>query len=553
MKISKTKRFLALALTLLMAFALAACDQGGDSSSTPSNDGDSSVASSQQGGNVTEGEDFQETTGEKPAGIQPGTTFTYSISYDVPTYMPYMDTRNNFLALQLYDNLLYKYHANLEDIRGNLAESWEVSEDGLEWVFQIKQDAYFSNGNQVNAEAFVKTWDVAKEYQPRYFVPVESYVATGEFELTITLSTPSPTFIYDLPMQPTVGVVDPAGLEEYGPEDNRAAVGAGPYYIESYVSGEGFVLKANENYHNPDKFPSIETVNLSIIPDENTAVIALMNGEIDSMVTVNIEIYNNLVDNGWNVAVVEDRVNPFWFNAREVELFRDDVVREALCHMIDWQAATDLVYDGLFPAPNSYWVGPGSSPYGDNYSYDPELGIQMLEEAGYSKDDIAFTFLADPDFTNIELALQAQFQELGFNNIQVETYDAATCYGMLKGGTYEVFPVHNGYGVESPLMPYSMGLTPESTQRVMWLDYIDEARYEEAMTLYQEAATSPTFEAYLEKVEQLTKLCQEENVALGGLQTMRVFGVAPRFGGVYIAPIVGYFDFCYLWDTEAAA
>ncbi|MDL2294191.1 ABC transporter substrate-binding protein [Ruminococcaceae bacterium OttesenSCG-928-D13] len=545
----KTKKIIALVLSLLMVMSiLAAC--GSDSSSTPADD--TSDASSQAGGGqmATEGEDAQGAdVTTRPTAIQPGTSFSYWINYD----MPWMDNRATVLMLQVYDNLLYKHNANGDDIRGNLAESWDVSEDGLVWTFQIKQDAYFTSGNQVNAEAFVKTWDEAKEFQSRMFAPVESYVATGEFELTVTLHSPSATFIYDLPMQSLTGVVDPALLEEYGPDDIRAAVGCGPYYIESYTSGEGFVLKANPNYHNPDRQPCIETVNLVLIPDENTAVIALMNGELDSMNTVNIEVYNNLVEAEWDVSIVTDRHNAYWYNLREVELFRDPVVREALCHMIDWQAVSDIVYDGMFPDPGSLWQGPGEYPYDDGYTYDPELGIQMLEDAGYSKDDIKFTMLADPDFTDQEVAIQGQFQELGFNNVETVTYDGATCYGMLKGGTYEMFPVHNGYGVESPLTPYSMGLTPEGTQRVMWLEYADEDRYAEALEYYNLANTALDWDTYLENVTKISQIMVEENLFMGGLLTMRMYGVNPRFGGVYIAPITGYFDFCYLWDTEAAA
>ncbi|RCX16056.1 ABC-type transport system substrate-binding protein [Anaerobacterium chartisolvens] len=529
MKLRKYSIFLALVM-ILMTFA--ACGNGGTDQPDPS-------------GTVS-----NSTTGDAPnegtAGIQKGTSFKYWVNYDMPSHMPWKDSRGAALYNQLYDNLLYKYQMNQNDIRGNLAESWKVSDDGMVWVFQIKKDAYFTSGNQVNAEAFVKTWDITKEFQPRYFSAVKSYEATGEFELTITLNNPSATFIYDLPMQSLCGVVDPKAIEQYGSEDNKAAIGCGPYYIESYTSGKGFVLKANPNYHNPDKAPSIETCELVIIPDENTALIALMNGDLDCLNTVNIEVYNNLKQKGWDVLEVEDRVNPFWFNAREVEIFKNDAVREALCHMVDWEAASQLVYDGKYPASKSYWAGPGMVPYSDKYKYDPQLGLKILADAGFKPEDIKFTMLADPDFTNLEIAIQAQLNELGLVNVKTVTYDGATCYGMLKGGTYEMFPCHNGYGVESPLTPFSMGLTPQSTQRVMWLDYINKDRYAEAMKLYEAANTSATNEDYLKNVEALTSLVQDECLAMGGVQVYRFYAVAKNITGVHVAPITGYMDFCYL-------
>ncbi len=530
---------LAFCLVLVLLFSLAACTKPGAESPAPTSSPEASHSPAVSAEPAAEN------------GIQPGTVFKWVSNMDMPSYLPWIDNRASLLTFQLYDNLLYKYHSDSDDIRGNLAEDWTVSDDGLVWVFQIKKDARFTSGNPVNAEAFVKSWDAAKVYQPRYFAPVKSYEATGEYELTVTLNGPSATFIYDLPLQPQCGVVDPEALAEFGPEDNRSAVGCGPYYVESYSSGEKFVLKANPDYHNPDKAPSIETCEIVIIPDENTALIALMNGELDGMKTVNIEVYNNLAENGWDIASIPFLVNPYWLNAREVALFRDPVVREALCHMIDWQAVSDLVYDGLFPTTDSYWVGPGAYPYDDRYSYDPDKGIKMLEDAGYSKDDIAFTILGDPDLANMNTAVMAQFNELGFENITCETYDGSTCYGMLLAGTYQMWPCHNGYSWESPLTPYSMGLLPDGTQRCMWLEYMDEAASQEALEHYQAALDAPDFDSYVQEVAEITRICQEQCAAIGGLQSMNFYAVNPRFDGVYVNALGGYIEFFSLRDTQA--
>jgi len=536
MKRMNHRLFLVFTLVLTLAFLLASCATAGSAAPAESTTAAATAAETTAAP--------AETTAA--AGIQKGTTFSYWINYDIPAYLPWMDNRGSALYFQIYDNLLYKYEGNKDDIRGNLAESWTVSDDGLVWTFQIKKDAYFTNGNQVTADAFVKTWDVTKEYQARYFAAVESYEATGEFELTVKLSGPSATFIYELPTQPNCGVVDPEGIAQYGKEDNRAAIGAGPYSVESYTSGQGFVLKANENYHNPDKAPAIETCKLVVIPDENTALIALLNGELDAMNTVNIEVYNNLVAQGWNVMEVEDRVNPFWFNAREVEIFRDPVVREALSHMVDWQAISDLVYDGKYPVSKSYWAGPGMVPYSEKYTYDPELGLKMLADAGYKPEDIDFTMLADPDFTNLEIAIQSQFQEHGLVNVKTVTYDGATCYGMLKGGTFEMFPVHNGYGTESPLTPFTMGYGEKSRQPVMFLDYIDKEKFAEGQALIEKANKAATFDEYLKEVEALTTLIQDQNLAMGGLQVVRFYAVNEKFTNIKIIPITGYIEFAYI-------
>ncbi len=492
------------------------------------------------------------TESAEPVGIQAGTSFRYWTNYDLPVYLPWMDNRGTGLWLQVYDNLLVKYKGNSDDIRCNIAESYTISEDGLVYSFVLKKDVYFTNGNQVTAKDFIATWDAVTKYQPRGVANVKSYEAKGDYELVVTLNAPSASFIYELPTQSVYGVVDHTMIEKYGMEDNRAAVGCGPYTIDSYVSGEKFILKANPNYHNPERAPHIETCEMIIIPDVNTAMLALENGEIDCMNTVNIEVYNTLVSMGWNIHIVEDRVNPFWLNVREVELFKDIRVREALAHMIDWQAVTDLVYDGMYPVAGSYWGdGVGTYPYSDKYAYDPQLGVKMLQDAGYKLEDIKFTFLADPDFTDMEVAIVSQLNELGLVNVDTVTYDGATCYGMLKSGTYEVFPCHNGYGLESPLTPFTMGMLENGTQPVMFLKEANPEAFEKAMELYNNANTAATWDSYVDYVSQLTNLVQEEVLALGGVKVMRFFAVGDKFKGVYIAPISGYMEFNHLWVDES--
>ena len=529
-------RILALILAFVMILAFASCGKK-DSAEEPANDPSNNIQNNDVPGNNGE---------ETATGIQPGTSFIYWLNADIPSHVPWVTSIGAALNLNVYDNLLYKYKGDQNDIRGNLAESWDVSEDGLTWVFKIKEGVTFTSGNPVNAEAFVVCWDAAKEYQPRFFAPVESYEATGEYELTVKLSVASPTFIYDLPMQHLTGVVDPAALQEYGSEDNRAAIGCGPYYIEDYVSGQGFVLKANPDYHNADRMPTIETCELKIIPDENTALIALLNGEIDCMNNISVETYNVLEEEGWTVRIAGERVNPFWMNPNHNELFKDPVVREALCHMIDWEDVSLMVTDGLYPVPDGYWSGPGSVPYGDNYSYDPDLGLKMLADAGYKPEDIKFTMVAYAHYTNLVLAVQGQLQNLGLVNVEVETYDYSAAFGVLLSGEYDVIPTHNGYGVESPLTTYTMGLIPNGTQRCQWLEAMNAEDYEKALEHYDAAVAAADWDTYIENTEAITKLLQDNNAALGGVQQMSLYAYSDEFVAYEIPPIMTYMEFCYV-------
>ena len=486
----------------------------------------------------------------EPEGVQPGTEFHFWTNYDVPQYCPWMDNRAAALFYQIYDNLLIKYKGDINDIRCNIAKDYEISEDGTVWTFHLREDATFSNGNPVTSADFIATWDVMQTYQPRPFSSVDHYEAPDDYTLVVTLKSANPIFIYELPTQSMYGVVDHTALEEFGPEDNNSAVGCGPYVVEQYTPGEGFVLKAREDYWNETKMPHIETCYIDILPDENSALMSMMTGQLDCMNTVSTEIVTNLVDNGFRVALIEGRENPYWLNGKLVECLSHQEVREALCHMVDWDALSQLVYDGLWPHPESYFTGAGFTQFSDKYTYDPELGLQMLADAGYAPEDIKFEILADPDWTNLNVALVSQFNELGLTNITTVTYDGATCYGMLKAGEYEAFPVHNGYDPASPLTPFTMGLLEGGTQPCMFLSGVDDEAYQEAAALYDDVNTATTLDEYYEKFHALADFVQEQCLALGGLQTIRAYAFSDRIRGAYVCPVSSELQFTHLWIAE---
>lgn len=559
------KKYLAILLALAMVFALCACGQQQVDPSAGNNNpaGSENPAENPGAGqsNVEFGQDASignanATVTEKPEGIQPGTEFSYWTNYDVPLYCPWIDNRASALLWQVYDNLLLRYHGDITDLRPCLAEDMpDISDDYCTYTFRIRQDAYFSDGEQVTAHAFVNTWDKAtKEYQARYFSNVEYYKALDDFTLEIKLTAPSASFMNDLVCQPQCGPVSPKALDEYGADDNRSAVGVGPYVIESYTPGEGFVLKANTNYYNELKQPSIETVRMVLIPEENTALLALQNHELDCMNFVSIQTYDVLEAAGWNILKIKDRCNPFWVNPTANPIFENAAVREALCHMIDWEEVNELAYNGLYGVANSIYDGQGGYPYDDSYDYDPELGLQILADAGIKPEEVKFTMLADPDFTTIETVLTQMFNDVGLVNVSFETLDGATCYGMLKGGTYEVFPCHNGYSEESCLTPYTMGFAGTDreglgAQPVVFLKWMNEEAFEEALEYYDKANSSPTYQEYVDNVAQITRILQENHCAFGGLCVTRFYAVNEEISGVYPTQIGGYVEFCYMYSN----
>ena len=151
-------------------------------------------------------------------------------------------------------------------IRPELAESWEVAEDGLTWTFTLREDVNFHDGTPLTAEdvAFSLLYYKANEGFPfansytDYFDTVE---ATGDSTVVVTLSEAIPNmlsqllYLYILPEHVWSAYTDPAAAVEF---ENLEMIGSGPFRLAEYSQGEFARLSANkEHYATPPKINEV--------------------------------------------------------------------------------------------------------------------------------------------------------------------------------------------------------------------------------------------------------------------------------------------------------
>ena len=77
---------------------------------------------------------------------------------------------------------------------------------------------------------------------------------------------------------------------------------------------------------------------------------------------------------------------------------------------------------------------------------------------------------------------------------------------------------------------------------------MDEAAFEEAMEHYNAALQCTDFDSYVEEVTAITKIAQDNNCALGGLESVSYYAIAPEYSGVYTAPTLEI-EFCYMYSN----
>ena len=442
----------------------------------------------------------------RPHEIQPGTVLNYVAPNDVPSQLPWNATSEGFLLQNIYEGLLYMYLGDVNDIRGCIAESWVHSDDFLTWTFQIRDGVLFTDGSVCDAPAFVKAWDYFNQVQPASFSNknIVSWEATSAKEFVIHMSAPCAYFEASMCMMSTVS---PAALDLYGTDDNRAAVGTAPYYIDSYTSGVSIVLKANPNYYLDEKKPCIETVNYQIIKDANTVLMALLNGDVDGAKIGSVETFYNLQDNGFDGYLINTLgdANPFWLNAKKYEPFRTFEVREAMCRFINFGAVNDLVFDSLGSVQDSMWsIGSSGYVQTDKFYYDPDEGQELLSSVGVKSTDLGFNSTILESGKDEFIAIQNELSKQGIK-MEVQVIEAEANFTYLMNGDWTVTVGNTGYSNSAPYAPWTFILRPDALIKQCWQDVYNPELYQKMLDEYDAMVSSLTWDEMLKHCKQFPK------------------------------------------------
>lgn len=303
------------------------------------------------------------------------------------------------------ENLL-EFVPGTTQVGPGLAKSWSVSDDGLVWTLGLEEGVMFHDGTPFNAEAVKWNFDrwrlsdhpqhfaeAAFEYYEAQFGGLDdasnitSVEATGEYEVTITLSQPMGAFLNNLSMS-MFSIHSPAAIEAAGADYGTPSVGyvcTGPYKFVRWETGVEVVLERNADYW-AEVTGNVERVVYRPIPDNAARFAALQNGTIDAFEQPNVQDIPAIEADDNLYIMLRPSFNVFYlaFNYRIAE-FRNPLVREAISLAINREEIVDAFYvDGAVPANT---MNPPTIAVGFNDEivtpYDPELAMQKLAEAGF--------------------------------------------------------------------------------------------------------------------------------------------------------------------------
>lgn len=293
--------------------------------------------------------------------IKRGGTLVMARPDEPLTFDPFIpgDNGSIYAIEQVCDALVEADDTGL-GLRPGLAESWEISADGLTYIFKIR-DAKFSNGDPVTVDDVVftlKTLSDPSKYLAFVLKPVKAISAVDDKHVKIELSEPYAPLLSALSAY-AASIVQKKAYEASPENFGTSPMCAGPFAVQSYERGSTVVLKANPYYWDKGAdgkpLPYLDSVELRYVPESNSRVLGLKNGDYDIISTVafnqakSLEADSNLVVEATPIF----RLDYVYLNHQKKPLDNKDF-RLALNYAADREAVLKAVYFGYGETPNSY-------------------------------------------------------------------------------------------------------------------------------------------------------------------------------------------------------
>ena len=340
----------------------------------------------------------------------------------------------------------------------SLAESWDISDDGLEYTFHLRQGVKFHNGNEFTAEdvaytfhrmltveggvntEFIDQIKGADELLAGETDTLEGVEVVDDYTIKVALKEPFAGFLASI-SSPGVSIYDSEATEAAGDQfgmDPAVTVGTGPFEFSSWSFNNQLVLTRNEDYWKGAS--GLPGVVIKIIPDTETQSMMFESGELDILdldyaadsVDRFTETYPDQIVQGPRVGIVYFTMN---FNK---EPFQDVRVRKAVQMSIDRQAILDALYGGRGQVEQGIFPHGliGFNPDQEEIKYDPEAAKALLAEAGYA-DGFDMEIAADSSASDtMTMALEIvsdQLAEVGIR-AEIKNYDESTWLETRKSG-----------------------------------------------------------------------------------------------------------------------
>ncbi len=287
--------------------------------------------------------------------------------------------------------------------KGELAEKFDISSDGITYTFNLRSGVNWHDGQPFSAQDVKFTYDLAmnpKTGSPRtseLTERVDSIDAPDDSTIVVKLKAPNAAFmvsnaVYNIIPQHVLKDVDPAALAQdaFSTGKKGRTIGTGPFQFEEWVKDDHMTLVKYDGYWQGS--PNLDKYIYKVVPDQNVLVQQLKTGEID-VGTIQESSVDEMSKRD-DLKVVQYDTFSFTFYSYQLDetktkLFQDAAVRQALFYALDRKAMIDAIRFGIGTVavgtmPVLSWA---YNPDGitNKYEYSEDKANQLLDQAGWAK------------------------------------------------------------------------------------------------------------------------------------------------------------------------
>lgn len=333
-----------------------------------------------------------------------------------------------------------------------IAESFEVSPDGLVYTFKLRSGVLFHNGKPVTSADVKYSYDrlsgkdTGKPLSPA-FSSVESIEAPDDRQVVVKLKSNNTSFLTAL----TSAVIP----KDYA-DSNKTPIGTGPFKFARYSPGQKLVLEKFKEYY-LSGIPKLDNVEFRIIPDAEAALLALKSGEADLYPRIGTEKLEGLGPDFQSISAPQNLVQLMAFNLSR-KPFDDIRVRQAVNYAVNKEEIIQGVAIGkgtklgsnLSPIMKQYY----QEGLENRYGYNVDKAKSLLAEAGY-KDGFTTTLSVPSNYQFHVDTAQVVAQQLSKAGIKVKIEPvewAVWLQRIYKGRDYDTTII----GLDGKLNPYDI-------------------------------------------------------------------------------------------------
>jgi ABC-type transport system substrate-binding protein len=367
----------------------------------------------------------------------PGGNIVVTYKDDVATLDPAIgyDWQNWSMIKSLFDGLM-DYVPGTTDLRPGLAESYEISDDGLTYTFNLRPGVLFHNGREMTAEDVKYSLDRVTNPETLspgagFFASIAGYDAMSDGSATslsgvtvidpltvsITLSRPDATFLHVMALN-FASVVPQEAVEAANGDFGKMPVGTGAFSLDEWVIGQRLVFAKNENYWRAG-VPYLDAVTFEVGQEPVVALLRLQNGEVDvpGDGIPPAKFTEVMGDPAQAAQVIEGGQLQTGYITLNVTMppFDNVAVRQAVNMAINKERIVQIINGRAVPATQP--LPPSMPGYTEGYAgypFDPEAAKAMLADAGFPDgfETDLYVMNTDPN-PRIAQAIQQDLSSIG--------------------------------------------------------------------------------------------------------------------------------------------